>query len=191
TRLWRVWCSASCWASCGVTSDCGPAEMALEPNAKRDFRRELAVYCRAAESAEARWHYSQRRPYTGLGAAPTTWHEDDCSSYCALAFWWAGHHTGHPVADPLNMHYSGWGFTGTAYEYLKAHPAPLDKFRIGDLAIYGSSSNTVHMTVCRVAGTAETAVWSSFGQEAGPEARRPLSYHPSPVLGVFRHPALL
>ncbi len=59
------------------------------------------------------------------------------------------------------------------------------------MAIYGHASDTVHMTVCRKAGTGQSAIWSSFGQEAGPEARQPVSYHPSPLLGVFRHPALL
>src|SRR5262249_8290306 len=171
-------------------AECIVGPMSPEPNAKLESRRELASYCRAAEAAEARWHYSQRRPYTGLGAAPTTWHEDDCSSYVALAFWWAGHHTGNPVADPLGLHYSGWGFTGTALAYLDDYKAPPDKYRIGDVAIYGVPSNTVHMTVCRIQGTGETAGWSSFGQEAGPELRRDVHYHPSPLIGVYRHPAL-
>ena len=163
----------------------------LDPNAKKAFRAELATYLRTAEQYDYNWHYAQTRPYTGLGAAPQTFHTDDCSSYCALSFWWAGHHTGHPVADPLNWHYSGYGNTQSAYEYLKAHHAPKDKYRIGDMAIYGSASNTVHMMVCRKAGTGQTAVWSSFGREAGPEARDDIHYHPSALLGVYRHPALL
>jgi len=163
----------------------------LSPSAKLAFRKELAAYCRTAEQYEERWHYSQRRPYTGLGTAPSTWHTDDCSSYVALTFWWAGHHTGHPVSDPLGMHYSGWGFTGSALDFLDAHQAPEDKYRVGDIAIYGTRSDTVHMTVCRMAGTGTTAIWSSHGQEAGPEPRRDVHYHPKPLVGVYRHPALL
>lgn len=165
--------------------------MPLPPNAKKRFRTELTSYCFSAESYDYNWHYSQTRPYRGLGTAPQTYHLDDCSSYCALAFWWAGHHTGHPVADPLNWHYSGYGNTQSAYLFLKAHKAPKDKYRIGDMAIYGSTSNTVHMMVCTKEGTGTSARWSSFGREAGPEARYDIHYHPKPLVGVFRHPALL
>jgi hypothetical protein len=163
----------------------------LSPTAKLRFREELADFCSMAEAYEQRWSYSQRRPYTGLGASPSTWHLDDCSSYVALAYYWAGHHSGHSIADPLGQHYSGWGFTGTAFDFLHEHPAPRDKYRIGDVAIYGHSVfQTVHMTVCRKAGTGKTAIWSSHGREAGPEPRTDVHYHPAPLLGVFRHPAL-
>ena len=164
----------------------------MTPTQKLRFREELADFCSLAEAYEYRWSYSQRRPYTGLGVSPTTWHSDDCSSYVALAFWWAGHHSGRAIADPLGEHYSGWGFTGTAYEFLHEHEAPLDKYRIGDVAIYGHSIfSTVHMTVCRKAGTRKSAVFSSHGREAGPEPRTDVHYHPAPLLGVFRHPGLL
>jgi len=165
--------------------------VALSPNAKLKFREQIADFCAMAEAYESRWHYSQRRPYSGLGVAPQSWHTNDCSSYCDLVFWWAGHYSKHPVAAPLGYHYSGYGFTGSAYNFLKAHTAPVDKYRIGDMAIYGSTSTTVHMMVCRKEGTGRTAVWSSFGREAGPEARTDVNYHPSPLVGVFRHPALL
>lgn len=39
----------------------------LAPNAKKAFRQEVTAYCKLAEQYEQRWHYSQRRPYTGLG----------------------------------------------------------------------------------------------------------------------------
>jgi hypothetical protein len=163
--------------------------MALSPDQKKAFRLELAAFCKLAEQYESRWHYTQRRPYTGLGAAPQTWHYDDCSSYVALCFWWAAHHTGVGVADPLAEHWSGYGNTGTSYAYLKAHHAPPDKYRIGDVVLYGSAYDTKHTTVCRKAGTDETAVWSSFGREAGPEPHG-LHYR-SDLVGVYRHPALL
>lgn len=181
------------WAAWVAPSPCihlGEDDM-LTPTQKKAFRDEIVSYTKLAEQYESRWSYSQNRPYTGLGKAPQTFHVDDCSSYCALVFYWAMHHTGVVVSDPLGMKYSGYGNTQSAYNYLKVHKAPVDKYRIGDMAIYGTTSKTVHMTVCRKAGTAATAIWSSFGQQAGPEARQPLSYHPAAVVGVYRHPALL
>ena len=165
--------------------------MPLPPNDKKLFRNELAVYCKLAEQYESRWHYTQRRPYSGLGAAPQTYHYNDCSSYVALAFYWAMKHTQVRVGDPLGWKFSGWGNTETAIAYLDAHKAPSDKYRIGDVAIYGTPGNlsTQHMTVCRKAGTKATSVWSSFGQEAGPE-KRPLVTGKR-IIGVYRHPALL
>ena len=160
----------------------------LPPNAKKAFRKEITDFCLQAEAHEDRWHYSQRRPYTGLGVAPQSYHVDDCSSYVALVFWWAGHHTGHPVADPLNYHYSGYGNTQSAVAYLEAHHAPKDKFRVGDIAIYGTRARTKHMTVCRKAGTGATSVWSSFGREAGPNQTK-LHYR-SDLVGVYRHVSL-
>jgi len=165
--------------------------VALSPNAKLAFRKQLADFCLDAERYASRWRYSQRRPYSGIGAAPQTWHTNDCSSYSALCYWWAGHYSKHPVADCLGWHYSGYGNTQSAYLYLKPHRAPVDRYRIGDMAIYGSVWDTVHMMICRKEGTENSAVWSSFGRDAGPEARSGIHYHPSPLVGVFRHPALL
>lgn len=96
----------------------------------------------------------------------------------------------HTVRDPLNQHYSGWGYTGTSIDYLDAHPIGNDRYFVGDLAFYGTShSNTTHMTVCRKGGTRETALWSSHGTEAGPYAVK-LHYR-GDLVGVYRHPALL
>jgi hypothetical protein len=164
--------------------------MSLTPTAKKAFRTELANYCKIAEQYQARWHYTQNRPYTGLGVAPQSYHYDDCSAYVALAFWWAGHHTGHAVADPLGMHYSGWGNTDSCYSFIKAHSAPVDKYRIGDIALYlqGPYSHH-HVTVCRRGGTATTAIFSSNGSEVAPNTE-PLHYR-SDLTGVYRHPALL
>jgi hypothetical protein len=161
----------------------------LSPTDKKNFRFEITRFCLVAEKYEARWSYTQQRPFTGLGAPPSGWHHDDCSSYCSLAFYWAGHMSGHGIADPLDEHYSGWGNTGTALAYLDAHKAPLDKYRIGDMAIYGTASNTKHMVVCRKAGDRDSSIWSSFGEESGPE---PHSLHyRSDFVGAYRHPALL
>ncbi len=165
--------------------------MALTPNQKKELRQQLTRFALVAEKYEKLWHYTQARPYTGLGTPFSSTHHNDCSSYVALLYYSASRAAGFGIHDPLDEHYSGWGYTGTAYDFLKAHKAPVDKYRVGDMAIYGSTSNTVHITMCRKAGTSDTAVWTSFGQEGGPEPRHPVSYHPSPVVGVYRHPALL
>lgn len=162
----------------------------MTPTAKKEFRQQITRYCLVAEKYERLWHYTQQRPYTGLGTPASDTHYNDCSSYVAIAYYKAGRNSGHAVSDPLGYHYTGWGNTGSALAYLDAHHAPVDKYRVGDVAIYGTSWNTVHMTVCRRAGTSETAVWSSHGTEGGPDPRS-LHYHPSPLVGVYRHPALL
>ncbi len=183
--------TAPAWNMWKAPVPCVPfeGENVLTPNEKKEFRAEIVSYTKLAEQYESRWHYTQARPYTGLGKAPQTFHQDDCSSYCALVFYWAAHHTATSVSDPLNYHYSGYGNTQSAYEYLRAHTAPKDKYRIGDMALYGFPANTEHMTVCRVAGTGASSKWSSFGQEAGPLVTT-LHYRPD-LIGVYRHPALL
>lgn len=164
--------------------------MSLTPNAKRQFRSQLVRFCLVAQKYEARWHYTQQRPYTGLGAPASDTHYNDCSSYVAIAFYKAGRNSGHSIADPLGEFYTGWGNTDTAYTFLKAHAAPAGKYRIADVALYlERSSEHHHVTVCIVAGDAETAVFSSFGQESGPE-KHELHYR-SDLTGVYRHPALL
>ena len=113
------------------------------------------------------------------------------SGYLALAFDWAMHQTGVYLASPLGAAH-GWGYTGSQLEWLRQNGryAPPGKYLVGDMAIYGTPSNTVHTTICRKAGTAATAIFSSNGNENAPQPTK-LAYHPDPVVGVFRHPGLL
>lgn len=160
-------------------------DMPLSPTAKKKFREQLRRFCLVAQKYEERWHYSQARPYTGLGAPASDTHYNDCSSYVAIAFYKAGRNSGAKVDDPLGFHYTGWGNTGTCYTEMKRYPAPKGKYRIGDVALYLASGGPPdHMTVCIKAGDAQTSVWSSFGQEAGPDERT-LHYR-SDLTGVFR-----
>ena len=162
----------------------------LPPNAKKEFRDQLRRYCLVAQKYDNRWHYTQQRPYTGLGAPASDTHYNDCSSYVAIAYYKAGRNSGHALSDPLGFHYTGWGNTGSAYATLFGHKAPEDKYRIGDIALYLASGGPGdHMTVCIKAGTGATSVWSSFGTEAGPDERS-LHYR-SDLTGVYRHSALL
>lgn len=155
---------------------------------KTAFKDELEEYCKLAERYEARWHYTQQRPYTGLGTAPQTFHRDDCSSYVALAFYWAAKHTGVSVRDPLNFNYSGYGNTQSAIEWLDEYAISPKNYRRADIAIYGTRSLTKHMTVCRKWGSKTTSVWSSFGREAGPNQTKLL--YRDDLVAVYRHPAL-
>jgi hypothetical protein len=165
--------------------------MSLTPTEKLNFRTKLAAYLRTAEAYQSVWHYSENRPFRGYGVSPSQPHIADCSGYASLSFWWAGHLSGHPVNDPLNAHYSGWGNTDTAYAWLIQHGAGGNWF-IGDMAIYGTPFKTVHMVICRVNAkdrSETTKYWSSNGEESAPEFVS-LSEGPAPLVGVFRHPAL-
>ena len=171
--------------------------MPLTPTQKLHVRQAIADYCKRAEANRLRWHYTQQRPFTGYGVAPDAYHAADCSGYCALAFDWAARKADVHIHSPLDAQ-PGWGFTGSQYAYLKAHPAPKDKYLVGDMAIFGTASNTVHTSICRKAGTAATSVFSSNGHESwsfGSDAPNPITLADEAaaqrLLGVYRHPALL
>lgn len=162
----------------------------LPPNEKKALRQQITRFCLVAEKYEARWHYTQARPYTGLGVPPAYTHHNDCSSYVCLTFFWAAHMAQVPAEDPSGYHYSGGGNTDTIFNFLRAHRAPVDRYRVGDIALYLERSYEYHHAiVCRRAGTGDTSEWSSFGQEAGPQ---PASLHyRSDLTNVYRHPALI
>lgn len=160
------------------------------PTEKRRLRDALADYCAHAERNRANIHYSQNRPYHGLGVEPTQPFTADCSSYVTLACFWAQGETGIDFADPNGLRYSGWGYTGTLLHNNIHHVVPAaHDYLIGDLAIYGPAWATRHVVVCRMRGTAATSVWSSHGSEAGPLPVR-LHYR-SDLLAVVRPAALL
>lgn len=170
----------------------------LTPTQKAKVRREIADFCVRAEGARLKWHYTQQRPFQGFGAAPENRHANDCSGYVGLAFNWAQKRTGVLLHDPLDEDYSGWGYTGTMYEYLKGNLAPVDKYLVGDIAIFGSRRNTVHTSVCRRKGTAKTSIFSSNGHESwrfDSDAPEPISLASEKaqqnLVGVYRHPKLI
>jgi hypothetical protein len=173
--------------------------VSLTPTQKLNVRRAIADYCVRAEQNRLRWHYTQQRPFGGFGMPPDVYHANDCSGYVSLAFDHARRLVGVPLSDPLGEHYSGWGYTGTELEFLKAHPVPLThKLMVGDCAIFGTVQNTVHTSICRTAGNVQTAVFSSNGHESwvfAQDAPEPISLAvekaQQSLVGVFRHPALL
>jgi hypothetical protein len=168
--------------------------MDLTPTQRKKFRGHFTSYCLLAEQWQVYWHYSRQRPEFGYGRKPghKVYFVADCSMYLSLCYYWAMTHTGVWIADPLgDGNYNGYGNTGSEYEWSLAHAthAPTNKYLVGDWVIYGWSHDTVHTSVCRKAGTENTAIWSSNGNERAPQETK-LHYHPDPVLGVWRHPAL-
>jgi len=153
----------------------------LSPEGKLvKIRATISDFCERAEVSENLWHYTQNRPYTGLGIAPERNHENDCSSYVILAYWWARQITGLMIPDPSGYRYSGYGNT---WDDLDGHPrVTTGNYLVGDLAHYDG-----HVTICRKPGNATTSVWSSFGQEWGPEA---LQLYYRDLLKVVRPPLL-
>ena len=145
------------------------------------IRAAITDFCKRAEAAEENWHYTQQRPYTGLGVAPERYHENDCSSYVIIAYYAARQVAGIPIPDPSGYRYSGYGNT---WDNLDGHPRVGNgNYLVGDLAHYDG-----HVTICRKPGSSATAVWSSFGAEDGPEPL-PL-YYRGDFLKVVRPPLL-
>ncbi len=167
--------------------------MSLTPTKKQNVRAGMTDYCKRAERNQLRWHYTQARPFHGYGQLPEASHANDCSGYVSLVYAWSMHEAAVYLADPLGQRYSGWGYTGTELEWLRANgkAAPAGKYLVGDIVIYGHSmADTVHTSVCRTAGTDKTAIFSSHGNENAPQPTN-IHYHPDPIVGVWRHPALL
>lgn len=149
---------------------------------EQKVRKSIAAYCSEMESYNARWHYLQRRPFRTLGVAPAAGGWSDCSEYATAAYYWARKDTGVYVPDPNGRGYDGWGNTDTLYANNRVHVgAP---YAVGDLAIYGPSYKTRHVTICRQAGDSVTAIFSSNGSEAGPLACRP--FYRSDLLAIVR-----
>lgn len=131
-----------------------------QPPAAERIRMEITDFCKRAESNERMWHYTQHRPFGGFGVAPEREHYADCSGYVILSYHWARQETGLSVPDPSGYAYKGWGNT---WDDLDSHQRVEAPYSVGDLAHYEG-----HVTICRFGGKAATAMWSSFGREAGP-----------------------
>ena len=168
----------------------------MKPAQKLSVRNAITSYCLLAERSRLRWTYVEQRPFHGFGVPADQPHIADCSAYVSLSFNWAMHQTGIYLADPLGERYNGTGYTGTEYDFLKAHAAPVNKYLVGDVAIWGTPTATIHTAICRKAGTGTSALFSSNGgqsvsfNEDSPHAYT-LAQAAQPLVGVFRHPALL
>lgn len=148
---------------------------------ERKIRDAITDFCTRAELNEERWHYTQQRPYTGLGIEPEKTHENDCSGYVILAYYWARKITGLHVPDPSGYAYAGYGNT---WDDLDGHPRVTSgNYLVGDLAHYDG-----HVTICRKPGDADSSVWSSFGTEFGPDGLK--LYYRGDFIKVVRPPLL-
>ncbi len=161
--------------------------MPLTPTQKKRVRTHITSYCLRAEANERAWHYSQQRPYHFVANPAAPYVVADCSSYVAVVFHDAMNDLGIWLADPLGMRWSGYGYTGTEEAWLREHGKrvrEVNGFIVGDVAVYDG-----HTTVCRKAGSAGVALWSSHGSEGGPRPVK-LGYRDD-LVGCWRHPALL
>lgn len=171
----------------------------MTPTQKTRVRAAISDYCQRAEKARLKWNYDMVRRFGGFMVAPELHHANDCSGYCSLAFNWAMHHTGLYLADPLGEHYTGWGNTNTALDFLQSHQAPADKYLVGDMAIFTiPGRRTEHMSICRKPGTTRTAIFSSngrgswiFNQDAPEPVSLAVEEAQQRLVGVYRHPSLL
>jgi len=144
-------------------------------------RAAVVAFCLQAEAHEQMWHYTQQRPYTGLGVAPELTHYGDCSSYVILSYYWARKLTGLRVPDPSGYAYAGWGNT---WDNLDGHPRVTSgSYSVCDLAHYDG-----HVTICTRPGDSSSSDWSSFGSEGGPDKRK-LHYR-GDFIKVVRPPLL-
>lgn len=143
---------------------------------------EIAAYCQAMETYNQIWHYLQRRAMTTLGVAPPHGGRSDCSEFATTALWWARKQTGVYVPDPNGRGYDGYGNTDTIWNTNRHNQ--VTTFQVADMAIYGASWKTDHVTVCRHAGDRNTAIFSSNGSEAGPLPTR--VYYRGDLLAVVR-----
>jgi len=155
----------------------------LSDNAKYDkIRAAMTDFCNRAEAHESLWHYTQSRPFRGLGLDPEATHFGDCSGYVIMVYYWARQETGLNVTDPSGYRYSGYGNTG---DNLDGHTRVTSgNYVVGDLAHYDG-----HVTICKKAGSADTSEWSSFGSEAGP-VQENLFYRPD-FIKVVRPPIMV
>lgn len=148
----------------------------------KQVRDSMVDFMLSAEANERVWHYSQQRPYTGLGGDPTQTHYNDCSGYVILTYYHARKETGLNVTDPSGWRYNGYGNT---WDDLDGHPRVTSgNYLVGDLAHYDG-----HVTICRKAGDGGSSVWSSFGQESGPEPQ--ILYYRPDFMKVVRPPLIV
>jgi hypothetical protein len=141
-------------------------QFAEEPPDIADIRAAITDFCEKAEANEANWHYSQNRPIKPdvdpSGSSITS----DCSGIVIQAYHYALETTGLDVPDPAKQNWTGFGNTDLHED---DHPQVTDgRYEVGDLAHYSSPA---HVTICRKAGDASRAVWTSHGQESGPDPR--------------------
>ena len=129
-----------------------------------DVRAAIAEFLEKAEANEPNWHYSQNRPLTVDVDPSGAKINSDCSGIVIQSYRYAAKKTGLNVVDPAKQNFTGFGNTDL---FEDDHAQVTDgQYMVGDLAHYKG-----HVCICRKAGDASSSVWTSHGQESGPEAR--------------------
>jgi len=160
------------WVAVSAFEDAWDIAHPPKPPAVVAVRQSIAAYCVDMENYQAKWHYTQQRPYTGLGDEPEDGGYGDCSGYCIYAYGWARDHTGIHVPDPSGYNYAGYGNSQSIWLRNDDQIVRDGVYEVGDCALYGPSYRTKHISICRTRGTASEAIFSSFGSEAGPYPTR-------------------
>lgn len=138
------------------------------------LRKALAIYLEAMEHYDSIWHYLQQRPIGSMGVVPSHGGRDDCSALCIAAAYMARRETGIFMPDPAGYGYAGFGNSVTLFTTNQARQIGLSAtFEVGDTALYGPGASR-HATMCRKRGTADAAIFTSHGSEAGPDPTRVL-----------------
>jgi hypothetical protein len=138
-----------------------------------DVERAITDYLVDSIRAASKWHYSQSRAMSNFGVDPSKTQTADCSGQSTSVYFWARTKTGLAVPDPNRFYpgfggFNGYGWTGS----LQAAPRVSSPYKIGDLAIYGTSlpNGTSHVCTCYEAGDASSSEWCSNGSEDAPYA---------------------
>ena len=133
----------------------------------KEIEDAIADYLHDSIGNEPGLHYEQFREMNHLGIPPQNGFTCDCSGHSTSAYYWARKKTGVAVPDPNHSGYNGYGYTGTLVD----NPRVSAPYKIGDLAIYGSSTGaTEHVCTCMIPGDSSSSVWCSMGSEAAPYA---------------------
>jgi len=134
---------------------------------RRAIRTIIRRYCEQAIANKDDIHYSMIRPTQLM--PPTAEFATDCSGLVINAFRWADLWLPYLVKDPGGYGYTGIGNTQSILVTNRKRRVPLDrKFFVGDMALFGSWSRTMHVIICIKNGDREGSVWASHGLEAGP-----------------------
>ncbi len=147
-------------------------------------REALVEFLVAMEKYNAIWWYSQLRPNNALGDDPDEGGRGDCSTLEPSTTYWVRSETGIFVPDPTGYGYSGWGNSQSIWMHLQNRKVTNGQYEIGDIAVYGPSWNTRHVSMCRSRGSSSNAIFTSHGSQAGPYATR--LYYRSDLLAVVR-----
>lgn len=159
------------WVAKSLFEDAWDIAHPPQPPAREIVKDAIADYWQECVRHASAWHYSQQRPGTSIGKPPTGGGWDDCSFKIIAAHGWVRMETGIHVPDPSGYGFAGYGNSQSLYEHNKGRTVG-GSYEVGDIAVYGPSYRTRHVTQCIDPGTASDAVWGSNGSEAAPNLAR-------------------